>query len=483
MRKLTEQLHDWASLKLLVPAARVRRSGRRLERPVIKAYREGLSFRQASLGWSDEQKRAWVLERLRFSVRRAYTETGFYKLLLDEIGFEPHSNFTFDDFARLPVLERDMVRTAGPQLLSRAVPAELIKNDATGGSTGEPTEIRLGPEEQGWRESAGDWFHQQLGIPPGSRTAFFWGHHLDAMRTETIRERLYAFQNNVRWFDCFRLSEEVLDRYHRELSQYRPACLVAYAGALAALAKHLQDRACQPSYPTRCLVTGAEKLLPDQRRTIEAVFNRPVNERYGSRDVGFIAYQMQPASSLLFEIDWSNLLIEPEAEGQSSSILVTKLHADAMPMLRYRIGDLAAFPAGISPGSPTLTINEVIGRETDRIFLPDGRWMHGIQLPHLMKDYPVSSFMLHQKADYSAELKLVPSNGFDGLAKTAILGTLQSSLPGIHLTMTIVEEIPKTRSNKWRPVVSEVDPAATRGFSKAVSEVDPARAKGLSKAV
>jgi phenylacetate-CoA ligase len=303
------------------------------------------------------------------------------------------------------------------------------------------------------------------------------------MRTETIRERLYAFQNNVRWFDCFRLSEDVLERYHRELSQYRPACLVAYAGALAALAEHLLDRGCQPSYPTRFLVTGAEKLLPDHRRTIEAVFNKPVNERYGSRDVGFIAYQMQPATSLLFEIDWSNLLIEPEGEGETSSILVTKLHADAMPMLRYRIGDLAAFPAGSSPGSPAFYINEVVGRETDRIFLPDGRWMHGIQLPHLMKDYPVSGFMLHQRADYSTELKLVPAKGFDAQAKTAILATLRSNLPGINLNLSIVEEIPKTRSNKWRPVVSEVDPAGTRGLSKAVSEVDPTRARGLSKAV
>jgi hypothetical protein len=109
--------------------------------------------------------------------------------------------------------------------------------------------------------------------------------------------------------------------------------------------------------------------------------------------------------------------------------------------------------------------------------------MHGIQLPHLMKDYPVSSFMLHQRADYSTELKLVPAKGFDAQAKTAILATLRSNLPGINLNLSIVEEIPKTRSNKWRPVVSEVDPAGTRGLSKAVSEVDPTRARGLSKAV
>jgi len=73
--------------------------------------------------------------------------------LFARIGFDPQADFTFADFAQLPVLERDEVRRAGSNLISSIVPTAALRKDSTGGSSGVPTEIWLGPEELGWRES------------------------------------------------------------------------------------------------------------------------------------------------------------------------------------------------------------------------------------------------------------------------------------------------------------------------------------------
>jgi phenylacetate-CoA ligase len=233
---------------------------------------------------------------------------------------------------------------------------------------------------------------------------------------------------------------------------------VAYAGALGAFAEYLADTGQRAAaYPTKALVTGAEKLLPHHRAAAETVFGRPVHERYGTRDVALIGFQLNPRQSLDYVVDWANVFVEPENDGTESSILVTKLNADAMPMIRYRVGDIARFPPDSRPGHPALTLHEVIGREVDRIWLPDGRWMNGLAFPHMLKDYGVRLFQIVQAADFSVVLNIVPGTGYSESASEAVLRTVRANLCHISVELRLVDDIPRSRASKWLPVVSHVD--------------------------
>jgi phenylacetate-CoA ligase len=456
---ITAKAHELLSRNLLLPLWHAQRHIRPSRRAVASAIGDGLRFRRAAVAWSDERKRQWILERLRFTVRRAYRDTPHYREIFYRAGFDPFADFSFDDFARLPVLERDDLRAAGPRLISQAVPPEQLKKDATGGSTGVPTEVWIGPEEMGWKESSGEYFMRFIGVPAGTRTAMLWGHHLDPHGRDTWRERYHAFETNSRWFDCMRLSPETLEGYHREFEHWQPACIVAYASAAGHLAEYVLERGYEASYPARCFVTGGEKLLPEHREMIARAFGRPVHERYGGRDVGYIAFQMRPEETLDYQVDWANVLVEPETSEAESSILITKLHGDGMPMIRYRVGDIGRFSQASRPGHPTLVLHEVVGRDTDRIWLPDGRWITGLQIPHMMKDYPVREYMFTQRRDYSVEIKIVPKTEFSDHTRRQMMATVQANLPGLKIATMMVDEIPRTKANKWRPVVSEVEGA------------------------
>src|SRR5262245_13945627 len=456
MENLTRATRDWMSINGLVPLIHLLQMARPSRHETRSIYFSGMRFRRESASWSIERKMEWVLQRLRFSVRRASRETIYYRELFKRIGFDPEAEFSFEDFALLPVLERDDVNRAGLQLISASIPKEHLRRDATGGSSGSPTEIWLGPEERGWRESSGETFMQMLGLATGTRIGYFWGHHLDPLATDSTRVRVHNIINNVKTLNCFRLSPEVFETVHREFERWRPTGIVAYAGALGHLAEYILEHGYRPNYPSDRLVTGAEKLIPYHRELIEKAFGRPVHERYGSRDVGFIAYQMDPARTHDFEIDWADLLLEPETGGRQSSILITKLHADGMPMIRYRIDDVGRFPKSSRPGHPTFLLHEVVGRVTDGVWLPDGRWIHGIEFPHLMKDHPIREFMLLQRPDYSVRLMIVPKNGFGEESRRKIESTVTANLPGLDLQIELVEQVPRTIANKWRPVVSQV---------------------------
>jgi phenylacetate-coenzyme A ligase PaaK-like adenylate-forming protein len=98
----------------------------------------------------------------------------------------------------------------------------------------------------------------------------------------------------------------------------------------------------------------------------------------------------------------------------------------------------------------------VLGRELDRLWLPDGKWISGAQFPHLLKSFAVREFMLVQASNYDVELQIVPKNGFDAAQQRQVLQTIQANLEDVPVTLKMVGSIERTRANKWRPVVSEV---------------------------
>jgi phenylacetate-CoA ligase len=444
-----------AIVHIFQPLYRLRRRGSRAGRAALRAFSEGMAFRRTVERWSDEQRDEWVLRRLRHVLRTAAAELPFHAVRMRAAGFDPAAPFGFKDFARLPVLERHELREQGESLILPGLPTKHVRRDSTGGSTGEPTVIWTGPEERGWRESGSAYFLGRLGLRRGMRQAMLWGHHLDPVASSRLADRLRTAIDNARWYDCLRLSPEVLRQYHRNLQQWRPRYIIAYASALATLAHEVEQTGEAPAYPTHALITGAEKLLPQQREQIERVFRRAVHERYGSRDVGLVAFQVGRTAHA-YDIDWANLLVEPETDEPQSPILVTKLHADAMPLIRYRIGDIGRFPDGSRPGHPATQLHEVVGRDVDRIWLPERGWVHGLTFPHLFKDYPVAEFQVRQSLDYSVTVSLVIRQGFREDTADAIYRLLRANLKGVPLSIAIVDHIPRTASGKLRPVVSEV---------------------------
>ena len=450
---------EWLGRRLAAMLETTRRM-RPGTREVARHYAAGRRFRAASAGWDAGQRDRHVRQQLQRVLQHAATTTEFYAARVREAGLDLSRPVSHEAFAEFPILERDDVARDAATMLSSAVPPGERRRDGTGGSTGVPLQYWSGPEERGWRLSGQDGFMEALGVGRGARIAFLWGHHIDSRERTQWREQLRDLVTNRRWFDCFRLSPEILLEYHRQMTEFAPSAIVAYASALDAMASAMLAEGLRAPYPSRRVVTGAEKLWPQQRARVEAAFAAPVHERYGSRDVGFIAGQLDGRAAAPLVVDWANLLVEPESDDPLSAILVTKLHADAMPMIRYRVGDVARFPEGSGPGRPVWELPEVIGRQLDGLHLPDGRWVHGVGIPHLMKEQPLHEFQIRQQADYSVDVLIVPNEHYTSAAGEDILRVLAENLPGVPLRLLSVEAIERTAANKWRPVITLVNRAA-----------------------
>jgi phenylacetate-CoA ligase len=172
--------------------------------------------------------------------------------------------------------------------------------------------------------------------------------------------------------------------FHAALHRHRPRVVQAYARSAALFARFLRDRGLEP-YRPHSLVTSAEVLEPEDRAVLEEVFGCPVFNRYGCREVSVVASECAAHRGLHVMAEGLYVEVEtpagPAAPGQAGAILVTDLLNGAMPLIRYRIGDVGAWAAGDCPcgrGLPRLA--HVAGRSTDFLVGPDGRLVSGVFL-------------------------------------------------------------------------------------------------------
>jgi len=89
---------------------------------------------------------------LRRVMRHAYRHTAFYRKLLDERGLSPEDFRTVDDLARLPLLERPILR-ASLDARTAGVPPRATITKTTSGSSGEPVVVKYNAESRHWRDA------------------------------------------------------------------------------------------------------------------------------------------------------------------------------------------------------------------------------------------------------------------------------------------------------------------------------------------
>lgn len=424
-----------------------------------RGYRGGLALRAEAAALEPAARADRALAALRDAARAAGDAVPFWRERFRRAGFDWRSPFTMDEFRSLPPLERSDVIAAGDSIVSPfADPARLIR-DATGGSTGEPLRFALSPEERGFVDAGLEWHYRSLGCAPARRTALFYGGEADPLVRAGFSRRAKNWATNVVAIPCFRIDSAVLERAHRAFDRFAPDLLVAYASAAERLALHLRERNVRASYPRVALVTGAERLSPEGRATIDSVFAARARERYGSREIGLIACETNRPGDAL-RVDLEHVVAEPEGEPRREDglapLLVSTLRSRTMPLFRYRIGDLARFDERHRAGSAGLhaSLLAVTGRAMDFLVRKDGGLVHPVELPHFFKDLPVREFQAVQSDGGEVVVSVVAAPGFSPAHRERIRDVIARNLRGYPVTVLEVDAIARNASAKLRPVVS-----------------------------
>jgi phenylacetate-CoA ligase len=362
--------------RLFLPAALWRRG----ETATLRYLQE---FERTQFLSSDEL-RSLQLRRLRDLLQHAGQRCPFYAERFRAARFDPADLRELEELRAVPILDKRDIQEHAARMCDQERPTEDLIANQTGGSTGTPIRFYLDRDRKCSRAAATLRHNCWAGWDIGDRVAVIWGAPADRPAADWRSHLRGWLLREPLWLDAACLSEATMAGFHDALCRYRPRILQAYAGAAVLVARFLAATGLRPP-PLGALVTSAEMLEEDERSLLEEVFGCPVFNRYGCREVSVVASECPAHAGLHTMAEGLYLEIEtpqgPAASGQLGSILVTDLLNRAMPLIRYRIGDLGAWAEGTCPCGRSLPrLARLAGRVTDFLVGGDGRLVSGVHL-------------------------------------------------------------------------------------------------------
>ena len=370
---------------------------------------------------STEELEALQLQKLQRLLQHAYVHVPFYRDAMRAAGVHPPQTLSLDDIRRLPMLSKDDVRqNLYFSLFADDHRKRQMLKISTSGSTGEPfttyadrhqLEVRFattlrGLEWTGWRF--------------GDRQARLWHQTIGMTRLQTLRERLDAVLMRRMFVPAFEIDADNIERFVDAIRKHRPVLVDGYAESLNFLATYLLDGG-SPGFSPRAVMSSAQALPANVREIIEQGFHTKVYDKYGAREFSGIAYQCGHSSDhhVMDESYLVELLVDgrPAEPGEIGEIVITDLNNFSVPLIRYRIGDLAVAVDNSQPcacGRQLSRIGRIEGRTQAIVHCADGTWLPSAFFLHFFKDYEhaVRFFQIRQDRRGEFVLKIVKNRRF-----------------------------------------------------------------------
>jgi phenylacetate-CoA ligase len=342
-----------------------------------------------------EALRQVTLSKLQKLLVHARANVPFYKGRLADVNLTGAPSECWESFQHVPLLSKADINENLESMISTDMQGNGLDNNTTSGSTGEKlifyTDWRSGAFRRATVRRSQRW----LGVLPGEPEVRLWGSPTDVERTRTLRGNLHTLISREKMLSAYAMDDESLAEYLAFCRKFKPRLLIGYPSALAIFAAYLEQQGADiPSL--RAISCSAETLYEHDRKYLESTFGAPVFNRYGCREVGDIANEAPGVDGLIVNSD--RLLVEILAEngepcgpGEQGEVVVTDLENYGMPLIRYRMGDLAKWAAGSARGYdkyPFPVLESVDGRTLDIVRAPNGNRIGGTYWTILLKTRP-----------------------------------------------------------------------------------------------
>ena len=272
--------------------------------------------------------------------RACLTEAG---CTLDSIRRDPMGSLS-----SVPVLTKSTLKQQFENLKSEDLVERSWRYNMSGGSTGEPVRFIQDADYADYNHANKSLYDLWSGYCLGQSKVLLWGSLRDLRSgSESLKTRVGRWLRNEHWCNTFRMSESDMRGYVRRINASRPVQILAYVESAYELASFIERENIVVHRP-KSVMTSAGTLQPYMREVIERVFRAPVFDRYGAREVGDIACECElhqglhvnPLTHHIEILRSDGTSCDP---GEIGEVIVSLLTNYAMPLLRYRTEDLAAW--------------------------------------------------------------------------------------------------------------------------------------------
>lgn len=359
-------------------------------------------------GWSREEVTAWQDQKVLELIAHFYTNTVYYRNMLDGLGLKPEDFQTQADLAKLPTLTKDIIRENYDDLIPANIKSIPHKKATTGGSTGKPLKYLL--DLKSWS------FTTAIKIYSWETSGYHYGDTYATVGSSSLfptnpswKHRLYhKFKSSV-LIPAMNLSDEKIAQHVVALQEKRVRYMYGYAAGLYLIARYLNKNNIKIGSIQGCFPTS-EMLSAEYRKEMEQAFGF-VMDCYGARDGSITAYEITPGH---YHVGHNTIAQVVDChEKDTGTLLVTDLLSRSFPFIRYALGDEVTLPEQL-PDYPYngQVITKVIGRTSDIIRLANGHVLTGVGFQVMFGRMNVSAYRIAKAGPLKLLIEFQPNEKF-----------------------------------------------------------------------
>jgi phenylacetate-CoA ligase len=387
-----------------------------------------------------------------------------------------------------PILEKDALRAEPAAFLPR--PRGPSAAASTSGTTGTPLLLRRSFGSVAYEQAVLDWLLERAGIDPRRcRAAVLRGDDIKSPADRSPPFWRLANGGRRLVFSSNHLDSATVGVFVAALRDYAPEVLLAYPTVLGSLCALMLERGDTLAVPVT--VCSSEVLTEGMSDIARLALHSRVIDYYGQAERVAFAYHDDGGGEggggegrggegrggegrggegcggdgyrFLASYSVNELrFVDSREDADTYELIGTSLWNRAMPLVRYRTGDLIRLPRGVDAASVAegrAPFLGVLGRSGDFLIAPSGARLMGID--HIPRDVPrVVRAQFVQESRESVRLLVVPAPGFDADCKRLLLEHAQLKLPpSMTIRIETTAELVRDRSGKAPLVVRTLDAA------------------------
>lgn len=366
----------------------------------------------------------------------AYDRVPYYHRLLKDKGLRPSDFSHAEDVQKLPALSKEIILRNFPDgILARG--ARIMRTRHTSGTTGRPTTFCRGPVTERrilairlrrMHLTGVHWWEKAVYLP-------YWGVDaygpaaLHGPRLPALAKQVSSVPRTARdlvlGYRVLPLAPGNTKAVSVMLAQYKPSILRARPSYLLRVARVMKEL--DPSFSVKKIFTEGEILTHGTREDLGSSYGAEVFDEYGCVEFSGLGCECKSHRGIHLNSDY--FIFEflgkdgyPAGEGERAELIVTGLMDDAMPLIRYRIGDYVIKDTEefCDCGSCLPRLKLIDGRTFDGLVTASGELIAGGSIiEHLETVLGLRGFQLVQEGDKELLLK-VSGKDFDSRTVGAV---------------------------------------------------------------
>lgn len=396
--------------------------------------------------------------KLQEMINHAYENVPYYRNQMDRHNIKPHMIKTAEDLVKLPIISKEDVKSNINEFYAENY--SKTKEHHTGGTTGSPLVIKTTNEEERYNFALYEVREKELfGVGTGQKTATFLGKKIVNPNTKEPPFWRQASSLNQTMYSVYHMRSDTLKYYIDNLREDTPIYITGYVNPIYQLAEYIIKNKLEP-LRIKAVFLSSETLHSWQKSAIEKAFSCEVCNGYSQAEgVSFISTCRE--GKLHVHPDYGVTEFIPVEGTDYYEIVGTTLFNFAMPLIRYRTRDYVLLDENqkCDCGLPFYPIvKEIIGRDDSSIKSVNGKVISSAALSLIFRHFPnIQETQIIQERIDSLEILLVYRGIFSASEEKEFLNMIQSIFGDeFSISISLVDEIPKTTSGKHKLIVSKL---------------------------